>query len=226
MRVRGENVRQAYLGFYWTLPVPRTGLRSLPRDLDAAARKSRTIRYQLEAVRRYVRDDKGELLGETAFMELAPDRGSEEIHAPLNEIIARCKTHDATLIYVDFAEYYNWRPHTFMMSRIAESKIATLPLLPDPMMIDGQCFDPVLHFRSWQVRHETDAAELRRQARDEVAVVMTALAGRRGGYQAAAEILNERGIPTATGRPWTADGVRKTHKRNTPTHTGHPDEAD
>jgi hypothetical protein len=37
---------EAFVGFYWTLPENWSGFRSLPTDVEAAAVKSRSIRYQ------------------------------------------------------------------------------------------------------------------------------------------------------------------------------------
>ena len=39
------------VGFYWTLPVPWAGFTDLPKDIDAAVKASRTIRYQVQRVR-------------------------------------------------------------------------------------------------------------------------------------------------------------------------------
>ena len=68
---------QNYIGFYWTLPVPWAGFRDLPNDADEASGLSRTIRYQRDRVRRWVKEEKGELIDETVFLETEPDRGSD-----------------------------------------------------------------------------------------------------------------------------------------------------
>jgi hypothetical protein len=52
-------VRQRFVGFYWTLPIPAVGFTSLPKDVGAAAAASKTIRYQRERIRRWVADQKG-----------------------------------------------------------------------------------------------------------------------------------------------------------------------
>ena len=48
-------MNERYVGVYWTLPVNWAGFRALPLDVDAAAAASRTIRYQRERVRGWVR---------------------------------------------------------------------------------------------------------------------------------------------------------------------------
>ena len=45
------RVRPRFVGFYWTLPMPHVGFTKLPRDAEAAAEASQTIRYQRERVR-------------------------------------------------------------------------------------------------------------------------------------------------------------------------------
>ena len=65
------------VGFYWTLPVPWAGFTKLPKDIEEAAKASRTIRYQCELIRRYARDNGYRLVDEKVFLEIEPDRGSE-----------------------------------------------------------------------------------------------------------------------------------------------------
>jgi hypothetical protein len=207
-------VGQAYVGFYWTLPVARRPFRRDTTDATEAARRSRTIRYQLELARRFVREHKGRLVGESAFVELAVDRGTEHVVGALDKVAALCATHTAMLLYVDFSLVHHWRPHPFMMSYLQTRGVATEPLPPDEVMLNGHPFDPVLHFRYWQRRQDAEAKAMRTMAREELAVVLARLPAGPGRYQAAADDLNGRGIPTSTGRDWTAEGVRKTYARH------------
>ena len=62
----------AYLGFYWTLPVNWAGFRRLAVNIDDAAAASRTIRYQRERVRCYVAESRGRLVDEIAFIDMNP----------------------------------------------------------------------------------------------------------------------------------------------------------
>lgn len=102
---------RSFIGFYWTLPVPWAGFSHLPRDVDAAAAKSRTIRYQRDRVRRWVRDEPGELSAEEVFLELAPDRGSEHVLPLIDKLLDRCRSQSARLVLVDFSVAYGWRRH-------------------------------------------------------------------------------------------------------------------
>jgi hypothetical protein len=67
----------AYLGFYWALPVNWAGFRRLPANIDDAAAGSRTIRYQRERVRAYVAESRGRLVDEIAFIDMQPDRATD-----------------------------------------------------------------------------------------------------------------------------------------------------
>jgi hypothetical protein len=212
-------VSQAYVAFYWTLPVPRRGFRTLPPDVESAARRSRTIRYQLECIRRYVRNEKGHLVAEAAFIEMEPDRGTEAVQDELDRIIPTCVAHKATLLFVDFSQVHHWRPHTFLLHYLKERGVSHETLWPSEELIDGRFFDPIRHFRRWQRRHEGDAPAMRDRARDELLAIMQSLPIAPGRYRMAADALNERGITTATGRRWTAEGVRKTYVRLTAADT-------
>lgn len=209
---------QVYVGFYWTLPVPRRPVRTWPRDAEAAARLSRTIRYQLTLVHRYVAEQRGRLLDEAAFLELAVDRGTEAVSEALARPLELCAANAATLVYVDFSLVHHWRPHG-VMQRILEDAvenrgIRVQDLRPDPAPIEDGDFDPVKHFRRWQRRQSSEAQATRAQAKREVAAALARLPEGSGRWSAAADELNERGIITATGRRWTAEGVRKAYQRS------------
>lgn len=83
----GSRADMNFIGLYWTLPVPWAGFVNLPDDPDAAAAASRTIRYQVERVRRWVKDQKGTLVAERVFLELQPDRGSEQIVPEIDRLL-------------------------------------------------------------------------------------------------------------------------------------------
>lgn len=97
-------MQRRYIGFYWTLPVPWAGFVSLPRDVDSAAEQSRTIRYQRDLVRRWVRQDGGFLVQEVARMESAPDRTSEAFARELEPLLRTCRGDHAQIVIVNFEE--------------------------------------------------------------------------------------------------------------------------
>ena len=197
-----------YLGFYWTLPVPWAGFGKLPKDVDEAARLSRTIRYQRERVRRWVSDESGELVGEEVFLELAPDRVSDLIVPEVDRVIARCRSEDATLVLVDFSYEFGWRRHGPLWDRLESADVRFEKLDPIELEIDGAVFDPVQHFRGWR-EIERAHAETKPQRRAALADAIERLGGEHATHAALAEALNADGQFTPNGKMWTADNLRK-----------------
>ena len=196
-----------YIGFYWTLPVPWAGFTALPSDPDAAAKASRTIRYQLERVRRWVKDDGGRLVAEEVFLELAPDRGTGEIVPVIDRLIAKAHAQGAKLVLVDFSDAFQWRRHGALWDRLADRRVCER-LDPTPIFLDGKAFDPVQHFRSWRQLDQAHAAA-RPAVRAALAGTARSLRDDGSTYAAIAAQLNASGDLTPNGRKWTADNVRK-----------------
>src|SRR5262245_44213168 len=98
--VMGRNA----VGFYWTLPVSWAGVVKLPKDVDRAAKLSKTIRYQRDRIRSYAANNGYRLLHEEVFIELNPDRGSDYILDSLGKVEALCKTQVAMLMFVSFKD--------------------------------------------------------------------------------------------------------------------------
>ena len=83
--------KPCFVGFYWTLPMPHAGFKELPKDAEAAAKASRTIRYQRDRVRLHVEAEGGLLVGETVWLELEPDRGSRHVAGALEQAVDLCR---------------------------------------------------------------------------------------------------------------------------------------
>ena len=197
-----------YLGFYWTLPVPWAGFLSLPKDVNVAAEQSRTIRYQRDRVRRWVKDEGGIILAEEVFLELVSDRGSEQIVHELNNALKRCRMEGATLVLVDFAEAFGWRRHGPLWDRLHDSDTPHISLDPAPIFIDGEEFNPVIHFRTWRDLEQIHA-ETKSNRKAALANMISQLATEHASHGALTEELNARGMTTPTGKIWTADNLRK-----------------
>ncbi len=196
-----------YIGFYWTLPVPWAGFTDLPKDPDAAAGMSRTIRYQVERVRRWVKENGGQLVAEEVFLELAPDRGSEQIIPVIDRLLSRARTEGARVVLVDFAAAFHWRRHGALWARLDDHRIC-VPLDPAPIYLDGKEFDPVRHFRGWRAAEAAHAAD-KPGRRAASAAAAWALREKGKTHADIAGELNARGDMTPTGRAWTAENVRK-----------------
>lgn len=197
-----------YIGFYWTLPVPWAGHQTLPQNVDEAALKSQTIRYQRECARQWVQENKGKLIEERVFMELAPDRGTLHVVPEVEKALRRCSEMKACFLVVDMAASYGWRSHPFLNKVLSESDQYCQRLFPSEIMFEGHSFDPVEHFRKWRLAQKKFIAskDQRLAAAREAA---EALSPGCSNYSELAEALNEEGHLTATGKPWTADNLGK-----------------
>lgn len=196
------------VGFYWTLPVPWAGFRDLPEDIDAAAKVSRTIAYQVLRIRDYAREEKFDLIREQLFIEVQPDRGTDSVTSALAKIEGFCRSHQATILYVDFAEIQGWRrqPHIADWSR--QKQIEVLPVWPKAVPIDGKLFEPAAHFHDWRQRQEEwTNGKAERVARACARAEALRLAG--ASNAAIATALNAETLRSATGKDWTAEMVRK-----------------
>lgn len=200
------------VGFYWTLPVPWAGFTTLPDDIDAAAEISRTIRYQCELIRRYAKDNGYRLVAEKVFLEIAPDRGSQYVRDALGPLEAICRAQDAAFLHVDFSEVQSWRSHRPLADWGQHAGIEVRMIGPDEILIDGAAFDPHRHFADW--RREQLAWSTSKPAR--VARALDAASHLRAAgrtYREIAADLNEGGMSSASGKPWTDDGIRDLLKK-------------
>src|SRR4051794_2750831 len=96
-------MKEKFVGFYWTLPVRMAGFTHLPSDAEAAAKKSRTIRYQRQLVRKWLENENQDPpIKEFTFLEVQDDRGSDLIKTELEKVARFCKQQRATLLLVGF----------------------------------------------------------------------------------------------------------------------------
>lgn len=195
------------IGFYWTLPVPWLGFTKLPKSVEEAASVSRSIRYQRERIRQWIKEEGGQLLHEEAFMETKADRGTTAILPEIDHLLAKAEALDATLALVNFAESFHWRPHAALWGHL-RSEERVMALDPVPVLIDGQFFDPTSHFRAWTEMAETHTA-LKPQAKAQIAARVAAMKEGGTSLTAIADALNAEGVTTPSGKPWRADNLRK-----------------
>ena len=198
----------AYIGFYWTLPVPWAGFRRLPANVADAADASRTIRYQRERVRRHVSDDKGTLVDEIAFIDVQLDRATDLVQVELQQKAA-AHAGRATLLYVRFEEIHHWRRNAHLLHGAEQLGLAVLPLPPDPVVIDGETFDPIRHFERWREEDSTTRTRLKLEAHGALRRMLAEVAEGPGRWSAICERLNGAGVRTSGGARWTAENVRK-----------------
>ena len=201
-------MRRNAVGFYWTYPVEWAGFAKLPKNVDEAAARSKTIRYQRDLIRRYVDDGRLNLVHEEVFLETEPDRGSQHIVGPLKKVANICRAKDAVLLLVHFSVVHGWRDHASITYWLGNADIKFMWVYPDEIIIDGRPFDPHAHFRRWRdIQHERTAEKFRRAAiAMERAKELRVL---RYTYERIAAILNAEQIGSPTGKLWKEDNVRK-----------------
>jgi hypothetical protein len=203
-----ESLKRKAVGFYWTLPLPWAGFRDVPQDIDAAAKASKTIAFQRELTRRYARQNGMALVHETALVELRPDSGSVKIKGPLQAVAAICRAQGAVMLITDFTEVKQWRCNQPMMDAVRELGIDAFLIAAEPIFVDGTMFDPFDHFAQWRQRQLdwTEGKPARLAAARERALALKAEGAKNPEI---ARRLNAESLRTATGKPWTADSLRK-----------------
>lgn len=191
-----------YVAIAWTRPVNWAGFSDLPRNIDHAAEKSRTIRYQRDLIRRTVEDSGGFLVHEEAIMELSPDRATPQAMEVVEKL--RKVYPDATFIAVNFPKANGWRPHKPLNDLFGKD----LPHLidPDPYYSAEFSFDPARHFSEWEERDEAH-----RQSKAGHREMILGILARHEGLSLAAkaQALNDQGLKTHTGKAWTKDNLAK-----------------
>jgi len=200
--------RTKFVGFYWTQPVPHAGFTGLSSDVDVAAGQSKTIRYQRDRARSWVRDQNGEMVHERVFLELEPGRSSEHLVHDVHAAIVIARKLGADLVTVDFSKHYGWRPHHLLQRALSCADIDCHALWPDPVRIEGEEFDPVTHFRAWSERTKAHAGS-KDDHRNQVLALIEQLKAESATLAGLADTLNEWGMRTHGGKPWKADNLRK-----------------
>jgi hypothetical protein len=194
---------QNYIGVYWTRPVPWAGFTTLSSDVEIAGSQSRTIRYQREVVRRYVKEAGGNMEREVALLELAPDRATPESAAELRQIVARASPR-TIFVSIAFTETHGWRPHPFIREGLPIDRTLALP--PDPITLNGTTFDPIRHFRDWRVEEKAHSGA-KDSHRGTILAVLQTIA--KQSYPSQAKVLNAAGLRTHGGKEWNGDNLRK-----------------
>lgn len=201
-----------FVGFYWTLPVKAVGFTKLSRDVEAAARASKTIAYQRARIRAYVAEQNGTLVGEITYLE-PDDRPSSAIEPEITRALKLAQKESAQLLYVAFAEHCGWRDHKFLQQQTSLAPVSCLGLPPDPIHLeDLGAFDPIAHFRASRRILDGRGTEADRRLLLETQVralldldVPDAIASPAVG----ARRLNDVGVRTLRGNAWTADNLRQ-----------------
>lgn len=95
---------------------------------------------------------------------------------------------------------------------MCRADVSCLDLEPEPIMMDGELFDPIEHFRTVKATCEGQGtyAERRAALASRVADLVAEL--RSTGtptYQDVAVFLNQHAVRTITGKAWSAENVKQ-----------------
>jgi hypothetical protein len=199
------------VGFYWTRPVNWADFKFLPKDVEAAAERSKTIRYQREVVRQWTADNAYRLVYEIAYIDTRTDRATDGCKTALDLAHQKCTDPKAALVYVNFAGRL-WRQNPHIHDHAKTLGFEPIDLSPKPIAIDGKLFDPIEHFEAWRDLDKTTKADLRRAADEGLLEAYLQFNEDEGRYAQMAKWLNGQGIKTVTGKVWDTDLVRKAIK--------------
>lgn len=198
------------VGFYWTRPVPWAGFTQLPSDINEAATISRTIAYQRSLTRRYAQKRGYRLVGERTFIEIEPDRGSDLILGALDDTATSFGTQQCTVLLTDFAVVEGMRAHWAITDWAERHQDQVERIYPEPMAVGGEWFDPFEHFRNWrELQQSWKMGKSHRTAQALTRIADRLQADPKVTFPTLATLLNEEGLRSVTGMPWTGDSVRK-----------------
>jgi hypothetical protein len=205
-----ETRHVAKCGRLWTLPVPWAGFTNLPKAVDDAAELSGTIRYQRDLIRQYAKGVRFELVHEEVFLEVYPDRASDQMLEPLQTVKSICEEKNAVLLIVDFWQLNRWRDHGQLRNWLKEAgkKIKVCAIYPDTIMIGKKEFGPDVHFSNWRKKQlEWTLGKVQRKQKALARAQQLRADGKKNAQ--IAEVLNSEGLLSPTGRRWTEDNIGK-----------------
>jgi len=198
-------MQRKVIGFYWTLPAPWAGFSRINElDVEKAAGQSRTIKLQREIIRRWAQEHRKEIVHEQVYLEIAPDRGSDQVRPVLKNLIALATEQNAEILYIDFGKEIRWRSHHFLEGIVGSHIDSFMPIA----LRDHEAKDLENHFSSWRKSHEEwqqDKTTRNRVAWD----FAKALRDQGISFPEVALQLNDAEVHSPTGKKWSGDNVRK-----------------
>lgn len=212
----GGGVRKA-IGFYWTLqvswiPAAKAKLKAVrSQTIEEAAKSSKTIEMQREAIHRWAKENGFKLIHEQAYVEIKPDRVTERSEEKLRKLWKLAEEEDATILYADFSEAVGQRRH-----HILDRLTYNWPpgqgrfLAIDLDYVAAEKFRA--HFAGWRKDYREWLGT--KKGRKEKALDSARELQSRGHLlEEVAHSLNEEKIFTMTGKLWTEETLRKFLKK-------------
>lgn len=208
-------MKQKAIAFYWTFSIPWAGFTHVPyRDADAAAERSRTIKYQRDLIRGYADREGYELIAERAFVDSSPDRGTDKINSRIADISNLCKQNNASLMTVDFTGDIARRKHNHLIYSIEKSGVICVQVAHHNDIVSLDEFDPAKHFKKKREENRERSNNSRRNERIALSLEIIKDAAANGlTLGKIADFMNSNGFFTPTGRSWSDDNVRKFIKK-------------
>jgi hypothetical protein len=205
------------IGFYWTLPVTWLPIEPIDwKDIKQAATFSKTIAMQQRAIHRWARENDYELIHEEAYLEFQPDRVlfDPERHQAtskedLMKLYRRAEEADACILYVDFSREIGWRHHVLLdrLAGLYQHRFRDVAL----------CYEDLRDFRSHFEKWRRDHKNWLQSKPQRIATALSQARALQADGKVLADIalrLNDQEVFSATGKPWTAESLRKFLKKH------------
>ena len=110
------------------------------------------------------------------------------------------------LLIVDFWQIQNWRDHGHLRNWLDKAGIEICEMYPDEIKIGQKWFGPDVHFSNWKKKQLEWT--LGKEQRKEKALARAQQLRAEGKKNAQiAEVLNNKGLRSLTGRPWTENNI-------------------
>ena len=201
-------MKRKAIGFYWTLPVPWARFNTIDTgDAAAAAQQSKTIALQRQAVQAYAKAEGYDPIHEATHIEVAPDRGGAEIRGELQKLAALAREQGGVILYVDFGQAIDQRSHQYLRDYVGNHAGLFAPVALD--WTHEEAFRA--HFGTWRVRQtEWTAGKAARVAAAKARTAELKAQGHK--LPQIAQMLEAEILRSASGKPWTADSLRKALK--------------
>lgn len=200
------------IGFYWTFPVNWLPIPEFETDdIEVAAKGSKTINVQREAIRRWAKESGFKLIHEEAFVEAEPDRISSEAGKVLDRLLERAKQVDAKVLFVDLKHEVNKRNHRILNELVDFQSHANGLLQSVPLAWQEQEF-LAGHFADWGMVHR-HWLEHREERQRMTLARARRLREQRLPLKTVAHQLNEANLPSMTGKLWNEETLRKFLKK-------------
>lgn len=212
----GGGVRKA-IGFYWTLqvnwiPAAKSRLKAVrSQTIEEAAKSSKTIAMQREAIHRWAKENGFEIIHEKTYVELEPDRVLGGSGAELRKLWKLAEKENATILYADFSAAVGQRRH-HILDRLTydwppgQGRFLAIDL------DDAAAEKFRAHFAGWRKDYREwlgSKKDRKQKALDSARELQSR------GYvlEEVAHCLNEDKIFTMTGKLWTEETLRKFLKK-------------